>query len=86
MDRCRGNRPPIRYVRESFFYGKGFAKKEDLNVQVAGWLEEVAYVRWNWITVERLSTLTSVSCCATTQASDHHALHRAARSQDTEPV
>lgn len=50
---CRPNRAqtkgkverPIRYVRESFFYGRDFVTDEDLNAQAALWLEHTANVR-----------------------------------------
>ena len=36
---------PIRYLRQSFFYGRTFLNDEDLNVQVERWLESTANVR-----------------------------------------
>lgn len=36
---------PIRYLRQSFFYGRSFLNDEDLNDQVVGWLDGVANVR-----------------------------------------
>ena len=36
---------PIRYIRESFFYGRSFANDNDLNEQAARWLEGTANVR-----------------------------------------
>ena len=30
---------PIRYIRESFFYGRSFANDNDLNEQAVRWLE-----------------------------------------------
>ena len=36
---------PIRYIRESFFYGREFANDDDLNEQAAGWLDGTANVR-----------------------------------------
>ena len=36
---------PIRYLRESFFYGREFVSDADLNAQVLGWLETTANVR-----------------------------------------
>lgn len=36
---------PIRYVRQSFFYGRQFLNDEDLNQQAAHWLRTVANVR-----------------------------------------
>ena len=44
---------PIRYIRESFFYGRSFANDDDLNEQVAGWLEGTANVRRHATTGER---------------------------------
>ena len=44
---------PIRYIRESFFYGREFASDDDLNTQAAGWLDEVANVRRHGTTGER---------------------------------
>ena len=58
---------PIRYTRESFFYGRSFANDDDLNAQAAGWLEGTANVRWHGTTGERPSTAsnaTSVLCCS----------------------
>ena len=36
---------PIRYVRESFFYGRTFLNDADLNVQALSWLAHTANVR-----------------------------------------
>lgn len=36
---------PIRYLRQSFFYGRTFLNDEDLNEQSARWLEQVANAR-----------------------------------------
>lgn len=36
---------PIRYVRESFFYGRTFLNDEDLNTQSERWLEKICNVR-----------------------------------------
>jgi hypothetical protein len=36
---------PIRYVRESFFYGRHFLNDDDLDAQLERWLSEVANVR-----------------------------------------
>ena len=36
---------PIRYIRDSFFYGRAFANDEDLNEQASRWLEGTANVR-----------------------------------------
>ena len=44
---------PIRYVRESFFYGRSFANDADLNEQAASWLEGTANVRRHGTTGER---------------------------------
>ena len=44
---------PIRYIRESFFYGRAFANDNDLNEQAARWLEDTANVRRHATTGER---------------------------------
>ncbi len=44
---------PIRYIRESFFYGRSFVNDDDLNEQAAGWLEGTANVRRHATTRER---------------------------------
>ena len=44
---------PIRYVRESFFYGRPFANDADLNEQASRWLEGTANVRRHGTTGER---------------------------------
>ena len=44
---------PIRYIRDSFFYGRAFANDEDLNEQAARWLEGTANVRRHSTTGER---------------------------------
>ena len=44
---------PIRYIRDSFFYGRAFANDEDLNEQAARWLEQTANVRRHGTTGER---------------------------------
>ena len=44
---------PIRYIRESFFYGRAFANDEDLNEQASGWVEGTANVRRHGTTGER---------------------------------
>lgn len=36
---------PIRYLRQSFFYGRTFLNDDDLNTQSQGWLEGTANVR-----------------------------------------
>ncbi|MYA15737.1 MAG: transposase [Gammaproteobacteria bacterium] len=44
---------PIRYVRESFFYGRPFTNDADLNEQAQRWLEGTANVRRHGTTGER---------------------------------
>ena len=44
---------PIRYIRDSFFYGRAFANDEDLNEQASRWLEGTANVRRHGTTGER---------------------------------
>lgn len=44
---------PIRYIRESFFYGRSFANDDDLNEQAARWLEATANLRRHATTGER---------------------------------
>ena len=44
---------PIRYVRESFFYGRQFVSDADLNAQAERWLEGTANVRRHGTTGER---------------------------------
>ena len=44
---------PIRYVRESFFYGRDFLGDADLDAQCRSWLEGVANVRVHGTTAER---------------------------------
>ena len=44
---------PIRYIRESFFYGRSFANDNDLNEQAVRWLEGTANVRRHATTGER---------------------------------
>ena len=44
---------PIRYIRESFFYGRSFVNDEDLNEQASGWAEGTANVRRHGTTGER---------------------------------
>lgn len=36
---------PIRYVRQSFFYGRSFLNDDDLNMQAQQWLEQTANAR-----------------------------------------
>jgi transposase len=43
---------PIRYVRESFFYGRHFVSDEDLEAQAGIWLSQVANVRLHRTTGE----------------------------------
>ena len=44
---------PIRYIRNSFFYGREFLNDEDLNEQALLWLERTANVRRHGTTGER---------------------------------
>lgn len=44
---------PIRYVRESFVYGREFLGDADLDAQVRAWLAQVANVRLHQTTKER---------------------------------
>ena len=44
---------PIRYLRESFFYGRTFTSDEDLNDQARHWLDHVANVRTHGTLKER---------------------------------
>ncbi len=44
---------PIRYIRNSFFYGREFVNDEDLNEQALLWLEGTANVRRHGTTGER---------------------------------
>lgn len=44
---------PIRYVRESFFYGRTFINDADLNEQADRWVESTANVRLHGTTGER---------------------------------
>ena len=44
---------PIRYLRESFFYGRTFVNDDDLNEQASRWLESTANVRRHATTGER---------------------------------
>ena len=44
---------PIRYLRDSFFYGRAFASDEDLNEQASRWVEQTANVRRHSTTGER---------------------------------
>ena len=44
---------PIRYLRDSFFYGRAFAGDEDLNEQASRWVEQTANVRRHSTTGER---------------------------------
>ena len=43
---------PIRYIRDSFFYGREFLNDEDLNEQALSWLEGTANVRRHGTTGE----------------------------------
>ena len=44
---------PIRYIRDSFFYGRAFTNDEDLNEQALRWAEGTANVRRHGTTGER---------------------------------
>ena len=44
---------PIRYIRDSFFYGRAFANDADLSEQASRWLEDTANVRRHGTTGER---------------------------------
>lgn len=44
---------PIRYVRDSFVYGRSFTGDQDLNAQALHWLEATANVRTHGTTGER---------------------------------
>lgn len=44
---------PVSYVRQGFFYGRTFTSDEDLNHQVAHWLEHTANVRQHATLKER---------------------------------
>jgi len=44
---------PIRYLRESFFYGRTFTSDDDLNAQALHWLETEANVRSHGTLKER---------------------------------
>ena len=44
---------PIRYIRDSFFYGREFVNDEDLNEQALLWLEGTANLRRHGTTGER---------------------------------
>lgn len=44
---------PIRYVRDSFVYGRSFTGDQDLNAQALRWLEATANVRTHGTTGER---------------------------------
>jgi hypothetical protein len=52
---------PIRYLRDSFLYGRTFLSDADLNAQVLDWLASVANVRTHattkWIPAERFATI-----------------------------
>lgn len=43
---------PIRYLRQSFFYGRQFVSDEDLNDQARSWLDGIANVRLHATTGE----------------------------------
>ena len=44
---------PIRYIRESFFYGRDFVSDDDLNARVLAWLDGEANVRIHGTLKER---------------------------------
>jgi len=44
---------PVRYVRQSFVYGRAFAGDADLNAQALAWLAHTANVRLHRTTGER---------------------------------
>ena len=44
---------PIRYLRDSFFYGRSFVNDDDLNEQAERWVEDTANVRRHGTTGER---------------------------------
>ena len=44
---------PIRYIRESFFYGREFVSDDDLNARVLGWLDGEANIRIHGTLKER---------------------------------
>jgi len=44
---------PIRYVRQSFFYGREFVSDDDLNARAQQWLATIANVRLHRTTKER---------------------------------
>ena len=52
---------PIRYLRESFLYGRTFVSDADLNAQVLDWLATVANVRQpattRWIPAEQFASV-----------------------------
>jgi transposase len=52
---------PIRYLRDSFLYGRSFVSDADLNAQVLDWLATVANVRTHattkWVPAERFTTI-----------------------------
>ena len=55
---------PIRYLRESFFYGRTFTSDDDLNAQALHWLETEANVRSHGTLKERPSIASSVNDCS----------------------
>jgi hypothetical protein len=52
---------PIRYLRDSFLYGRTFVSDADLNAQVLEWLATVANVRQHatthWIPAEQFTSV-----------------------------
>ena len=43
----------IRYIRNSFFYGREFVNDEDLNEQALCWMEATANLRWHGTGADR---------------------------------
>ena len=66
---------PIRYLRQSFFYGRSFVSDADLNAQAERWLTSVANRRLHQTTHVRPQERFERGC---------EALHRLARSQVVE--
>ena len=46
---------PFRYIREDFFLGRSFRKRDDLNVQFRQWLDQVANARVHATTLRVVS-------------------------------
>ena len=77
---------PIRYIRESFFYGRSFANDDDLNEQAARWLEGTANVRRHATPGRRFSPWptapTGASVCGRLRSRRHGACRQPWRSSD----